>query len=1240
MGEVYLAEDLRLGRKVAIKLLLQDFLTDDIRLSRFDQEARVISALNHPNILTIFEVGQDGSRHFIATEYVEGETLHERMKRGGLTLRDALDIAIQVASALSGAHAAGVVHRDIKPENVMLRPDGYVKVLDFGLAKLTEAPRSEIDPEGPTRAKVNTEPGMVMGTVFYMSPEQTRGRDVDARTDIFSFGVMLYEMITGHRPFDGESTSDVIAAILKTEPLPLSHYCDDIPEELEWIITKALRKDREERYQSIKELHTDLKNIKQQIDFEAEKERSAARSAQGITTGRLANSKAGKLTDEQPPARTSNNTMARQTVSSIPNMVSGIKRRRGVWAITIALIAITALAAAISLWPEERGITEFPIEQHTLKNGLRVVLSEDPTVSSFSIVMTYNVGSRDEQPGKTSLAHLFEHMMFQGSENVGKGEHTQLVLNNGGQTAGKVSQDHTEFFLTLPANQLDLGLFLEADRLRSLNINQANLDNQRQVVKSEMLSNFDNVLEVGGRALLDLSYDNFAYKHHPFGSIEDLNNLTVDDLKQFFRTHYTPNNAVLTISGNFKSDEALAKVKKYFEDIPSSAPPAKSVINEPEQQSERRQTLNHSAVTAPMIFIGFKVPAFNTPEWYASMVMVNIIGNGTSSRLYQKLVKEKEVAARVSTRITDHGGSPIISINATARPGKDIAQIEKIISEEIEKARNDLVTDGELEKMRLMVRRERSDRLQTTYARASMIGEFAARYGDAALINSIWDKLNYITKEDLLAAAQKYFAENRRSVVILQPGAATPRANQPASEQQASNSKPERKGRAPVSNEVLTVKIPKAVEAVLDNGLTVLIIEDHRLPAVTAQIQVGGAGALYDPPEWQGLADVTARMLTEGTQKYSSKQLAENLEHNGASIAAAAGYGQDIAIVRARGLSDNIDTWLPLVAETIINPTFPSDELNTLKQRMMLERQSIYTSAEKLSSIYFTRAVYGTHPAGNVIASAKTLESVTQEQLIRWHKERYAPQNTILGIAGDVNAEELIPKLNKLFSQWQRNSTTEVLPENPLTATTRRIQLIELPNASQTSIYVGNIIVDRRDPDFLPVMVLNNIMGEKTSSRFSAKLREEKGYASWVRSFFTQTKYPGHWAVTGNVHPESTEAALNDIFEEMRRINEERVPDQELEESKRALAAGYAISLEQSERLLNLAIVRKKYGFSVDYWDTFPGKVMGVSADDVQRVARKYLNPSALQVVIVGRTEKLQAPLTKLGPVETLSIKD
>ena len=335
MGEVYLAEDKRLGRKVALKLLPASFTTDEDRLRRFEQEARAASALNHPNIITIYEIRQAAGSHVIATEFVEGETLRHRLSRAPLTLSETLNIAIQVADALSAAHKAGIIHRDIKPENIMLRPDGYVKVLDFGLAKLSEQATPAVAAEAPT-IQVRTGSGIVIGTAGYMSPEQARGLEVDHRSDIFSFGAVIYEMLARRKPFEGDTPSDTLAAILKTEPPPLVRVAQGVPSELVRIVNKSLRKDREERYQVVKDLWLDLKALRQELEFQDKLDRSVATEGDGIH--------AAEPTELLSGPR---QTAERSAISNISESISvEIKRHKA--GAALALLAVWLLIAGAS----------------------------------------------------------------------------------------------------------------------------------------------------------------------------------------------------------------------------------------------------------------------------------------------------------------------------------------------------------------------------------------------------------------------------------------------------------------------------------------------------------------------------------------------------------------------------------------------------------------------------------------------------------------------------------------------------------------------------------------------------------------------------------------------------------------------------------------------------------------------------------------------------------------------------
>jgi zinc protease len=425
--------------------------------------------------------------------------------------------------------------------------------------------------------------------------------------------------------------------------------------------------------------------------------------------------------------------------------------------------------------PDTAAPFRIPIKQVTLKNGLRVILSEDHTAPTYSICVDYNVGSRNERTGRTGFAHLFEHMMFQGSENVGKGEMNILVQNNGGGMNGTTDKDRTVYYETLPANQLDLGFFMESDRMRALAINQANLDNQRNAVQEERRLRVDN--QPYGKTFEkvdDLAYENPAYKHSVIGSMEDLNAASVADVTGFFKTYYAPNNAVLVLVGDFKSDEALTKIEKYFGGIPRQpdAPPVD--MKEPAQMAERRATLEDALARTPRLDMAYKITPGYTADWYALDVVGDVLTNGQSSRLYQELVKDKSMVTGVFGGAGNDRGPALFRVIANVKPGVSPTDVEKAIEADIERIQKDGITAEELSKTIIRDRVSHIQSLQGTLNRAIGIGEFAVDFNDPEMINKGDAAYAKVTLADVKRVAQKYLTANNRTVVITVPKAAAP----------------------------------------------------------------------------------------------------------------------------------------------------------------------------------------------------------------------------------------------------------------------------------------------------------------------------------------------------------------------------------------------------------------------------------------------------------------------------------
>jgi predicted Zn-dependent peptidase len=439
------------------------------------------------------------------------------------------------------------------------------------------------------------------------------------------------------------------------------------------------------------------------------------------------------------------------------------------------LTAVLVVGVVLAAMPMSASSPKVVFSDTRMKNGLRVIIAEDHIAPVFSVAVTYNVGSRDERKGRTGFAHLFEHMMFKGSEQVGPGEHFTLIFNNGGNMNGTTNQDRTLYFETLPSNQLDLALFLEADRMWSLEITQANLDNQRNAVQEERRLGVDN--QPYGRtfeAINEQSYQNFAYAHSVIGSMADLNAATVADVSAFFKTYYAPNNAVLSIAGDVKTAACLEKVRQYFDRIPSQPAPAPVDMTEPPQTAEKRMTLEDALARLPRVDIVWHTPAALAPDDDALTVLANVLSGGRSSRMYDNLVRQQQLTSGVSASAAGSRGPGLFQVGATALPGKAIADLEKGIYAEIEKVKAGPIAAWEIEKAINSQKRSFVSGLGSSLQRAILLGQYALFQNDPNLINTYADRMSKVTAAEVQRVAAKYLVQTNRSVVVTNPKPTTP----------------------------------------------------------------------------------------------------------------------------------------------------------------------------------------------------------------------------------------------------------------------------------------------------------------------------------------------------------------------------------------------------------------------------------------------------------------------------------
>ncbi len=442
------------------------------------------------------------------------------------------------------------------------------------------------------------------------------------------------------------------------------------------------------------------------------------------------------------------------------------------------------------------------------------------------------------------------------------------------------------------------------------------------------------------------------------------------------------------------------------------------------------------------------------------------------------------------------------------------------------------------------------------------------------------------------------------------------------------------KGKAPVNKEVLKVKLPRAEEASLPNGLRVILLRSTKVPTFNMQMVVL-SGGLSDKPDFRGLSSFTAALLREGTTKRSSKDISEQIDSLGATLNAGSGLSSMVSTVNAAGLVENFDQTLDLFADVIRNPIFPEAEVTKYKSRTLAQIQLQRSSPQFLALEQFNRAIYGAgHPASLASPPVESVKRVTSKDLAEFHSTYYHPNNAILAIVGDVTMKDVMPKIEKAFGDWQKADVPATTIPSVPEQSGAKIALIDRPGSVQTVLRLGALGIERTSPDYFAVLLADAVLGGGPQARLFLNLREDKGYTYGAYSQFGGTRFRGTWVSSAEVRTDVTEGAMKEFMFELNRLRTEPVPAEELENAKRSIIGGFALSLEQPQALLQNIITQKLYNLPADYWDTYPQRVSAITAADVQRVANKYIDMNHLQVVAVGDASKARDVLSKYGKVE------
>jgi zinc protease len=881
-----------------------------------------------------------------------------------------------------------------------------------------------------------------------------------------------------------------------------------------------------------------------------------------------------------------------------------------------------------------------------LKNGLRVIFHEDHSTPIVGVNLWYHVGSKNEVPGKTGYAHLFEHMMFQGSKNYDD-DYFKPIQEAGGTLNGSTNSDRTNYWEVVPSNFLELALFMEADRMGGLLdvLNEAKLANQRDVVKNEKRQNYDNQPYglIGAKINETLYPADHPYHWLTIGSLEDLGKASREDISAFFRTYYTPRNASLAISGDFNPVEARRFVEKHFGKIPGG--PAVKRPHPPQPRlTESREIVMQDRVTLPRLYLVWPtIPAYDKDE-PATDALANILGGGKSSRLYKTLVYDRQIAQNV---FANNGSQEIagrFQIVATARPGKKLEELESAINEEVEKIKKDGPTSEEVERSYNATEASLIFGMQTIGGfggKNDQLNQYATFVGKPGYFQQDLARYRRVTAEDVKRAANTYLIEHRLKATVLPRGkqaedpsakaAATP-SPQTATKRAADDSS---KWKLPTPKADPKFTLPGIQRRELSNGLEVIIVEHHEVPVVTMNLVIK-SGSASDPQNRAGLATFTADLLDEGTKKRSALEISNALTDIGARLGTSADW--DSSSTNLTTLTRHLDKALDIYADVVTNPAFNEDELKRARAARVTAIKQQKDNANAIANIVYASILYGrNHPYGHPASGDEdSLNAVKATDVRRFYENFYRPNNSTLIVVGDVKPATIMPKLERAFGGWTKGEVPVVEIPSAQNREQAGIYIVDRPGSAQSVISIGQIGVARSTPDYFPLLVLNTMLGGQFVSRVNLNLREDKGYTYGARTSFDYRRGAGPFAASAGVFTNVTKESVAEFMKELRGVRGEiPITEKELEFSKQAIIRGFPRGFETPGQMANRLGDVVLYDLPDDYFNSYIQNVRAVTLADVQRVANQHLDPAKMAILIVGDRKVIEPGLRSLEAVGT-----
>lgn len=863
----------------------------------------------------------------------------------------------------------------------------------------------------------------------------------------------------------------------------------------------------------------------------------------------------------------------------------------------------------------------------TLSNGLDVILQEDHALPMTAVNVWYHVGSKDEEVGRTGFAHLFEHVMFEGSKNH-KNSFFDPLQKVGAVLNGSTTNDRTNYWENVPSNYLELALWLESDRMGFLldALDQKSFDVQRDVVKNERRQSYEN--RPYGMSHLKLQPMLFPAPH-PYnwptiGSQEDLDAAELEDIKDFFRMYYAPSNASLAIVGDFDPNTIMATVERYFGDIPPGPPITRFGRMDSDLAGQVTMSM-HDKVQLPRMYMVWPTgPAFDDQQ--ASLdILSAVLGDGKSSRLHKKLVLERQIARDV--RVYHHGQEIAgeFFVQATANPGQPLHEIEAIIDEEMARMAAEPPTDHEIMRAKNRIQSQHVRQLEKTGGfggRADLLNFYNSFLGDPAVINTDLDRYLAVTPGQITKAAQLTVGSSNVRLTVLPENAFSPSVTGID------------RSKMPDGAKAAAFQPPTPQTGTLSNGMGVVTLNKPGIPLVSMGLMVR-AGAIADPADKPGVADLTAAMLSEGTSHRTRDEISDEMEFLGAEL--HTGASREYITVTTETLTDHWIAALEIMADVSRNATYPQEEFDRIKSEHLTDLGRISDSPTTIASraaraLQFGQGTQYGHPLSGTVES---VTDINRDDLVKHFSAHYGPQGSTLILVGDVTHEQSLAKAEELFGSWKpvdapQQKETAATPNGDSAPAT--IYLADKPGAAQSVIRAGHLTIPRHHPDYFSMNLMNYIFGGQFSARLNMNLRQDKGYSYGYMSSIDWYTASSSMSAGGSVQTEVTKESVAETLKEFADVQGSRpITQEEFTDSKDGILRGFPAQFETQGQMVSQLFRITAFDLPNDYFRTYPDHVNAVQLDDVQRVAKELIHGDQLKIVVVGDAAVVEPGLKELG---------